>query len=113
MLADTDGSSGVARTEVELSTCTAPCTPKCQEEAVANGLCNSHRMRAKRGLPIDQPIRKYKEGGKAKTHAVTIKLSDETQEALERIARKRGLSVYALVLSTVEELAETASHSKT
>lgn len=97
-----------------INLCTAPCKPPCENRVVANGLCNGHRTRAEKNLPIDVPLRKYRAHGAAKKDTITVTVDSETRERLQTLAEEKGFkSVYALVLSTVEELAETARNSKT
>ncbi len=40
--------------------CTAP---GCDRRTVANGLCNAHNSRRRRGKPLDTPLRQYKVKG--------------------------------------------------
>lgn len=97
-----------------LGQCTAPCKPPCKFDIVAFGLCNGHRMRAKKGLPIDVPLRKRRESEDKKTHVIKVYLDDEQLAGLEALATAEGhKTVSSLLHFSVEKLAKQGLRLKT
>lgn len=99
-----------------MRSCEAPCSPPCAEPARYVGLCRGHYRRRERGQPVNTPLAKRAVASRGEIptkRLTTVQVTDLTYSALTAEAKKRGITVYALHQSIVEEWAQTALGLKT
>lgn len=77
-------------------------SPVCDRDAVAQGLCQAHYMRKRRGAKVKVPIGHRDVDA---TEHIQTKVSKEVADALAREAWRRKTSVYEVARGVLERWA--------